>query len=187
VCRVVQQQFPDEPIAAAQARGFVGETLHRWDLQDLAADAQLAVTELVTNAILHARTPIVVTLCVAGGIAEVAVTDYDPRTPRALPHRENLLADLDALGPGADDDPDPRHVGLHYGPSGSVAAGRGLIILDAISSAWGVTENPQGKDVWARLPVSDTWPYRDDCTCDHGELFTASGRSLTRIPGAWDE
>jgi anti-sigma regulatory factor (Ser/Thr protein kinase) len=187
VCRVVQQQFPDQPIAAAQARAFVGATLRRWDLAELAADVQLAVTELVTNAILHARTPIVVTLCVARGIAEVAVTDYDPRTPRTLPHREDLLADLDALGPGAGDDPDLRHVGLHYGPSGSVAAGRGLIILDAISTAWGVTRRPHGKDVWARLPVGETWGYRDDCTCDGGELSTASGRRLARISGAWDD
>jgi len=183
---VVQEQFPDEPIAAAQARTFVADALHRWALDALVPDVQLAVTELVTNAILHARTPIVVTLCVADGVAEVAVTDYDPRAPRALPHRVDLLADLDALGPGVGDDPDPRHVGLHYGPSGSVAAGRGLIILDAISSAWGVTQHPDGKDVWARLPVSDEWEFLDDCTCSHGEMATASGHQLTRIPGAWD-
>lgn len=187
MCRVVQRQFPDEPIAAAQARGFVGDTLNRWELASLAADVQLAVTELVTNALLHARTPIVATLCVANGMAEIAVTDYDPRVPRLLPHRDNLLADLDALAASALDDPDPRHAGLHYGPSGSVAAGRGLIILDAISSAWGVTEHPHHKDVWARLPVDEDWAYRGDCTCDDGELSTASGRRLARITGPWDE
>jgi anti-sigma regulatory factor (Ser/Thr protein kinase) len=186
VCRVVHQRFPDEPIAAAQARGFVGSALRRWSLDALVPNVQLAVTELVTNAILHARTPIVVTLCVSGGMVEVAVTDYDPRVPHALPHREDLLADLDALSQHPIDDADPRHAGLHYGASGSVAAGRGLIILDAISATWGVTEHAGRKDVWARLPVDEHWPYADDCPCEHGELSTASGNRLSRVEGAWD-
>ena len=187
MCRVVQHHFPDQPMAAAQARAFVGSVLQRWSLEPVVPDVQLAVTELVTNAILHARTPIVVTLCIAGGMVEVAVTDYDPRAPRPVPPRQDLLRDLDALHDSADDDPDPRHTSMHYGPSGSVAAGRGLIILDAISSDWGVTPHPQGKDVWARLPVVAGWSYADDCTCAHGELATASGRSLSHIAGAWDD
>ena len=188
MCRVVQARFADEPIAAARARGFVGETLTGWKLADVAEDVQLAVTELVTNAILHARTPLVVTLCVADGLVEVAVTDHDPRTPRSRPQRSDLLADLDALDDLVDDDPDPRQRGLHYGPSGSVAAGRGLIILEAISSSWGVTRHPDGKDVWARLAVPEQWPFSDDCRCgDEGDLKTASGRPVLHIGGPWDE
>jgi anti-sigma regulatory factor (Ser/Thr protein kinase) len=192
VCRVAQQHLEDQPVAAAKARSFVASTLRRWELPAMIPDAQLAVTELVTNAILHARTPIVVTVCVAEGTVEVAVTDYDPRAPRLLPPREDLLADLDALKARGDDhaDPqaDPRAIGLHYGPSGSVAAGRGLIILEAITSAWGVTPHPDGKDVWARLPVTPTWPYLEACSCSpEAELSTASGRPLQHIAGGWDE
>lgn len=187
MCRVAQARFPEQPVAAARARDFVGTTLDRWELTDLAADAKLAVTELVTNAILHARTPIVVTVCVAAGTAEIAVTDYDPRAPRVLPHRADLLADLDALAATATDDDDPRSNALHYGPSGSVAAGRGLIILEAIAASWGVTPHADGKDVWARLPVPGQWNYRDGCTCGpDADLTTASGRPVTHIKGSWD-
>jgi hypothetical protein len=187
VCRVAQARFPDQPVAAARARDFVGNTLGTWELAELMPDAKLAVTELVTNAILHARTPIVVTVAVAAGMAEIAVTDYDPRAPRVLPHRADLLADLDALGATATDDDDPRSNALHYGPSGSVAAGRGLIILDAIAASWGVTAHADGKDVWARLPVPGQWTYRDDCSCGpDAELTTASGRPVHHINGSWD-
>ncbi|MDX6213118.1 MAG: hypothetical protein QOF82_2205 [Frankiales bacterium] len=187
MCRVAQRRLPDQPVAAAQARGFVTETMVRWEIAQLVPDITLAVTELVTNAILHARTPIVVTLSVAEGVAEVAVTDYDPRTPRALPDREDLLADLDALRGTDEENDDPRHSGLHYGPSGSVAAGRGLIILEAISDQWGVTPHPAGKDVWARLRVPAGWSYRGACRCGpDSELSTASGMPMTHITGRWD-
>ena len=187
MCRVAQRRFPDQPIVAARAREFVGETLRGWQLPLLVDDVELAVTELVTNAVLHARTPILVTLCVENGTAEVAVTDYDPRTPRLLSHRDDLLGDLDALGTGGSDADDPRHAGLHYGPSGSVTAGRGLIILDAISDQWGVTPHAEGKDVWARLPVPGDWPHTDRCRCGHSDAAaTASGRPVEHISGPWD-
>ena len=59
MCRVAQQQFPDQPIAAAQARGFVGATLQRWSLESLVPDVQLAVTELsiVNRLMLHVSMP----------------------------------------------------------------------------------------------------------------------------------
>jgi anti-sigma regulatory factor (Ser/Thr protein kinase) len=174
VCRVAHQQFPDEPLAASQARGFVARTLTEWELPALVPDAQLAVSELVTNAILHARTPIVVTVAVSEGSLELAVTDHDLSTPQLRPQRRDLLADLDAIPPGGEDHPDPRHEGLRYGPAGSVAAGRGLIILDAIAESWGVTRHVSSKDVWARLPVPSDWPHLGSCGC--GEQG-AMGRS----------
>lgn len=187
MCRVAQEHFRDEPVAAMGARGFVTVTLRQWGLGTIVPDMELAVTELMTNAILHARTPIVVTLSVAQSTTEVAVTDYDPRVPQALPQRQDLLADLDAISDSTTEDVDPRHQALHYGPSGSVTAGRGLIILDAISSSWGVTPHPDGKDVWARIPVPTEWPFLDACTCASGATqATASGRPLTHISGAWD-
>jgi Histidine kinase-like ATPase domain len=187
VCRVAQERFPDEPIAAVRSRGFIAAALRRWSLPDLVPDMELAVTELVTNAILHACTPLVVTLCVADGRAEVAVTDHDLRSPRMLPHRSDLAADLDALAE-AQDDEDPRHLRMHYGPAGSVTAGRGLIILDAISSAWGVTPRPNGKDVWACMSVPSTWPHLGECVCStDSSLTTASGLPVRHIAGEWDD
>lgn len=169
MCRVARQHFPDEPAAASHARRFVARTLTEWGLPSLVSDAALAVSELVTNAILHARTPIVVTVAVAEGSAEIAVTDRNLQTPRLRPHRHDLLGDLDAMPAGAEDNPDPRHPGLQYGPSGSVAAGRGLIILDAITESWGVTQHVSSKDVWARLQVPADWPYLSSCDCGERE------------------
>ena len=186
MCRVAQQHFPDDPAAPSLARDFVGRTLRRWDLSELVPDVELAVSEMLTNAVVHARTPIVATLSVAAGTAELAVTDPDPRTPRLLPQRHDLLADLDALPAGGEDHADPRHAGLLYGPSGSIAAGRGLIILDAISSSWGVTPRADGKDVWARFAVPARWPHLGGCVCREQAALSASGLPVQHSPGAWD-
>ncbi|BEP12421.1 hypothetical protein acdb102_07320 [Acidothermaceae bacterium B102] len=187
MCRVAQQHFPDDPAAVSPARLFVGVTLRRWDLGALVPDGELAVSEMLTNAMVHARPPIVVMVCVTEGITEIVVTDSDPRTPRLRPQRRDLLADLDALPLGIEDHADPRHPGLRYGPSGSIAAGRGLIILDAISTAWGVRRHDHGKDVWARLAVPTAWPHLSACTCRQSTgRMSASGLPLHHLEGAWD-
>lgn len=187
MCRVAQQHFPVDLAAPSLAREFIGQTLRRWDLAELVHDSVLAVSEMLTNAVVHARTPIVATLCVADSIAEIAVTDRDPRAPRLRPPRRDLLADIDALPPGSENHVDPRHPGLRSGPSGSIAAGRGLIILDAISLSWGVTHHGGGKDVWARFRVPARWPYLAGCACRHESgRVSASGLPLQHVEGAWD-
>ena len=74
--------YEPEPAAAAAARRFVRETLRSWQLADrssrLVDDAVLLTSELVTNAIVHAGTPLQVSCRLEDGEVEVTVQDRHP-------------------------------------------------------------------------------------------------------------
>ena len=107
--------------AVARARRHVRRALRDLDAVEVEDSAELAVSELVTNAVLHARTPL--TLAVratpAGGV-RVEVADASP-----VPLRVRRL--------GA-----------------AATTGRGLLVVEALSSEWGVEPLPAGpgKTVW---------------------------------------
>jgi hypothetical protein len=68
--------------ASGQARAYIRDILTGLGRDALLDSAQLGVTELVTNACLHARTPIVVALRVtADGVVRIEVSDDSPRLP----------------------------------------------------------------------------------------------------------
>jgi len=71
-----------KPTSSHAARNFVGGTLKRWGREDLSEVAILLTSEVVTNAILHAGTDLVVTVRLDGGRARVAVQDDDVTPPR---------------------------------------------------------------------------------------------------------
>ena len=72
------------------ARRLVSSTLAEWGAQALDDDARLLVSELVTNAVLHAGTEVDVTLALLVGSVEVGVADqYPSRTVAATP-RDDL-------------------------------------------------------------------------------------------------
>ncbi len=124
--------YEPEPAAAAAARRFVRETLRSWQLADhsgrLVDDAVLLTSELVTNAIVHAGTPLQVSCQLVGDEVEVAVRDRHPaRTIQ------------DAIG---GDDADRTN-------------GRGLLLPAALASSWGVSYARSAKAVWFRLPVAE--------------------------------
>jgi serine phosphatase RsbU (regulator of sigma subunit)/anti-sigma regulatory factor (Ser/Thr protein kinase) len=113
--------------AVPAARRFVRETLTSWQVpgsDDLLADAELLTSELVTNAVLHAETPVRVTCRAHRCEVQVSVLDRQPE--RTIP------------GPD-------RMADAHR------EAGRGLVLLAALSSSWGVTYAPAAKTVWFRL------------------------------------
>jgi GAF domain-containing protein len=90
---------------------------------DVAECAALLTSELVTNAVLHADTPLCVTLHNLSDRIRVDV------------------ADGSAVLPSVKD----------YGVE--AATGRGLTLFDTLASAWGVQLVPGGKIVWFELPV----------------------------------
>ncbi|MGH9008944.1 MAG: MEDS domain-containing protein [Acidimicrobiia bacterium] len=105
-----------------QARRFVTGTLAAWGCGDLVDDAALIVTELATNAILHARTGFTVVLTRRPeGTIRVAVRDTSQIRPQ------------------------PRRAGPLEG------SGRGLGLVEALSTAWGPELLSDGKVVWAEL------------------------------------
>jgi anti-sigma regulatory factor (Ser/Thr protein kinase) len=194
MCRYDSKLFGAEVSESRTARRWIVGVLEHWELAPLAEELELAGSELVTNALLHTHSGFEVTIAVCSGAVELAVRDRDPREPVLRPPRLDLLADVESLAgvPEPDlDEADPadimeRHPSLHVGPSGSIAAGRGLIIVDAIADEWGVASHAAGKDVWLRLPVPSQWPFLHECTCDELAARTPSGRPVRHQHGDWD-
>lgn len=195
VCRQSQIDLFPTPTSAGEARRFVGAKLEAWGLAALRSEVELLTSELVTNAVLHARTPISVVIAVAEGCLEVDVLDSNPRPPVTRAHREDLLADLDVLlargetaSPGDATGGDDRDPGLVVGEAGSIVAGRGLQLVNAMSDEWGVEERADGKSVWLRIAAPENWPYLPRCGCPgEGRALTAARHPVLAIPEPWDE
>jgi anti-anti-sigma factor len=76
------------PTAVDASRAFVGELCGRWGLQELAGSAALLASELVTNAVVHARTALELQVELRGPRLYVAVHDQDPNLGRVLAAKE---------------------------------------------------------------------------------------------------
>ena len=115
--------LPADPTAPGAARAFLRCAAQEWAVDDdLAQDAAMVITELVANAVDHARSESMLSLRVAGEGLCVSVRDGRPGpVPRPAP-----------IDPTA-------------------ARGRGLQMVDALTTAWGVTLHAGGKTVWALL------------------------------------
>jgi hypothetical protein len=184
VCRHASRELPPEPRSASVARAFLRECFTDWDLMELYDDAALALTELVSNAVMHAATPLVVAISCEGGMVEIAVHDGNPSMPAIRPHRTDIEGDIrQALAAEAAvaepiDERDPR---VYIGDAGSLAGGRGLLIVDALSAQWGVSPLSDGKAVWVRTPVPAGWPHGADCSCAGEERATVLGSGRTVV------
>ena len=112
-----------QPADVPAARRFLARHLGRWGCGDLLDDAHVVVTELVTNAFVHAGTRCELRAGLTARALRLQVTDY---------------------GPGM---PDPRAA------DDRADHGRGLLLVSALCVAWGVEALPDGgKVVWAELP-----------------------------------
>jgi anti-sigma regulatory factor (Ser/Thr protein kinase) len=106
------------------ARQVARDALGCWQLTHLADTATLLISELVTNAVLHARTGgagLALQLEVHGTWLRIEVRDGDLRGPK------------------------PRTPALFD------ESGFGFVLVDALADRWGVLETPDGKAVWAEL------------------------------------
>jgi anti-sigma regulatory factor (Ser/Thr protein kinase) len=137
---VATAAYQPVPAAAAAARRFVRDTLQSWELTGLSEDqdalvddAVLLTSELVTNAVLHAGTPVQVTCRIVlderDGAVEIAVLDRRPAQLRPdLPHSPTEAAER--------------------------TNGRGLQLPSQLASAWGVTYSGTAKAVWFRMSLT---------------------------------
>lgn len=159
MCDQVCVELPGAARSAGDARAFVADQCRVWKLDAILDDVTLPVSELVTNAVIHARTPLNVTVSLTSSFIEVSVRDRNPRPPVARPVRLDLSADIEIAAARVADLPeDLRDPALHVGDAGSIAAGRGLLIVDAIADEWGVVQLSRGKEVWFRLCTpADAW------------------------------
>ncbi|GAC1439513.1 MAG: hypothetical protein NVSMB55_01210 [Mycobacteriales bacterium] len=180
MCHHASFQVLPEPAWVPTARDFCRRTLSDWELPGLVDEAQVVVSELVTNGVLHARSPLELTLSVASNHLEIAVSDTSPDRPQVRPHRQDLHADLTLLTPnagqpGSDDRDDPA---FNAGDAGSVVGGRGLLLVDALAAEWGVEPGEACKSVWARM-VANTGQRIPVCPClSAGGRRLASGHSV---------
>ena len=111
-----------DPMSAGAARRFVAEALAELECDNCSDVVQLLVSELVTNAVMH-----------AGSDADVAVI---------LRHDVVRIE----VGDRSCDMPVSRRV------APDARSGRGLWLVDQLASAWGVQERPGGKIVWFEVP-----------------------------------
>ncbi len=187
MCRHVTRTLPPLPRSVPEARSLVQQCLKEWGLPGPLDDAELTLSELVTNAVLHGRPPVRVDLSCAGRVLEIAVLDDEPALPVVRPERRDLhqdlaqVLDVEADLDGQVEERDPR---LDVGAAGSVAGGRGLLLVEALASRWGAVPLPDGgKAVWLQLPLPDSWEPGARCTCDEdpaGQPLSSGGRAVHR-------
>ncbi|CAL9446769.1 SpoIIE family protein phosphatase [Streptomyces sp. enrichment culture] len=130
-------------LAPGAARAMVRDALADWTglglpgterlTEHRADDALVVVSELVTNAVVHAGTDVEVGCRVEEtGALVIEATDH---CPSRMP-----------TGGGQETPQEPAEYG------------RGLRLVAALSESWGITFRPGAKTVWARLPAGGTEP-----------------------------
>lgn len=109
------------PEAARAARQFARRTAQAWGTDELVDSILQIVSELVTNAVEHARTQMELRMRRRPGSVLIEVADADGRLARPTPTGSS----------------DERH--------------RGLVIVQTLSARWGVRSTGSGKVVWAQI------------------------------------
>ncbi|MGW1916928.1 ATP-binding protein [Streptomyces sp. NPDC002076] len=134
--RMLPQVLLQAAIAAderevARARRMVVESLHSWRLGGVAEAAELLISELVTNSVVHAD----------GACINFTLEYAD----------EELMIRVSDDSPG--DFPAPRQ------PSATAEHGRGMILVDHFAKEWGTSANGNGtKSTWVCLAAEDPCP-----------------------------
>ncbi|MER7347434.1 SpoIIE family protein phosphatase [Streptomyces aurantiacus] len=112
-----------DPSEVSRARDLVRSQLRDWGLDAVTDSAVLLVSELVTNAVRHARGGRIGLRLVRSGRLLCEVEDDDAALPTLL-----------SAGPGDE-------------------FGRGLRIVTSLAAEWGTSRTSAGKTVWFELPL----------------------------------
>jgi anti-sigma regulatory factor (Ser/Thr protein kinase) len=129
--RSEELQLPTDPSAGRLARGFVLSLLGTWGLEELCDTVVLLTSEVVTNAVLHAASPLALQVTRLDDGVRVAISDGSRSQPARRRHSQQATT------------------------------GRGLRLLDDLSDEWGSDANAGGKTVWfTATTAADPWaPY----------------------------
>jgi anti-sigma regulatory factor (Ser/Thr protein kinase) len=120
-------ELESDPAMVAVARQFVRERLASWEAGEHLDPAVLVASELVTNAILHARTALSLRVELrdssppGSSAVRIEVFDQNPRLPALSP----MLPEA--------------------------TSGRGLALIAMIATSWGMENRSDGKVVWAEI------------------------------------
>lgn len=123
--RMSSKTLPCTAQAARAARGFVSQLIHLWGYEPLREAAVEVVSELVTNALLHGET-------------------RDTIHVRCYEHASALWLEIDDCTSAAP--------ALRTNDADSIASerGRGLLLVEALTTDWGWHVTASGKTVWAQ-------------------------------------
>lgn len=114
------------PAAPSAARRWVMDQIRGLDVPaDSTQVLSLLVSEMVTNAVIHARTAITVGVTPLDGAVLVTVSDRNLVEPEQQPY------------------------------SSSRPSGRGIALIEALAEEWGVVSDDFGKTVWCTVRASD--------------------------------
>jgi anti-sigma regulatory factor (Ser/Thr protein kinase) len=126
------------PSSVPAVRRLVEDVLLDWGRPDLVDDVALSATELATNATLHSgSTYFEVDLSTEDDAVRVAVVDRGVTPARAIAGRGEVAASAGAL-------------------EAESMTGRGLFLVSALASAWGVDDVAGGTRVWAEFGTGTT-------------------------------
>ncbi|MEU6507064.1 SpoIIE family protein phosphatase [Streptomyces sp. NPDC046942] len=121
--QVATWDIPADPALVAPVRKQVVEQLDTWRLSEASFTAELVVSELVTNAIRYGSHPIRLRLIQDAGTLICEVSDTSPTAPHL--RRAKIFDE----------------------------GGRGLLLVAQLTQRWGSRHTPEGKTIWAELPV----------------------------------
>ncbi|MFF7339925.1 SpoIIE family protein phosphatase [Streptomyces sp. NPDC008163] len=125
--RLHQYIHQADPEGLSEARTIVRQALTDWDMAELADDAELVTGELLVNVLLHTEGGAVLTLEVLPEpVRRVRLSVQDRSS--AWPRRRS--------------------------PGETATSGRGLLLLDAVSTRWGIEPRGEGKAVWCEIGPS---------------------------------
>jgi DNA-binding NarL/FixJ family response regulator len=114
----------EDPTSPRRARRFLRNHCVRWGCEAVLDQAELVVSELVTNAVSHGHSGCELRIGLTEDTLRIAVTDRGDGTPDVL------------------------------ATTGRDEHGRGLVLVSAVAAAWGVDTTPgDGKVVWAHLAL----------------------------------
>lgn len=117
------KRFPPALESVRAARKYLEAHCTTWGCGQVTEIATLIVSELATNAVVHAGSAFDVTITRLPDVLRIDVSDESGDAP------EPRLADEASEG------------------------GRGMLLVDALSNAWGIDPTETGKIVWAELPI----------------------------------
>ncbi len=112
------------PASVGAARRLVSDLLRQAGREDLVETARLVVSEVVTNAVVHAATPVALSVDLSQGFLRVEVADGSVHLPR--------LRDYEDLA----------------------GTGRGLRLVAKMVDRWGVQQREDGKALWFEVGVN---------------------------------
>ena len=118
--------LPAGPAAGSQARTVVRRLCAEAGIDANGTEVALLIAhELVANAVEHGAGTPELTLALDDARLRIEVTDHDATVPTPSPLSDELTE-----------------------------RGRGLMLVETLSSSWGVDPSPEGKTVWCEIDLT---------------------------------